>query len=229
MIPSHRRLARIAVTACCAVSATGAMAAAASAATLTPDKACYVNAASAASMRITGSGWTPGTTVQLSTGTSLGATLATATADAAGVVTFTAPAPVLKSPGTAKTTRLTATAVNADASRTSATVKVQSTELGVATLRRSVRNVRKDKIRFSFSGFVTGKNIYAYYIFKNKVVAKARFRQAQGPCGLLKQDALLYPGGRPAHDSYKVTFESSNRYRTTVFARVTGNLSILHF
>lgn len=223
MTLSHRRLAGIAVTACAAVSATGALAAQASAATLTPDKACYVNAgqASGAPMTITGGGFTPNSTVQL-TG---GATFANATADAAGNVTFTTTAPMLAtlSPGSKKTT-LTAT----DGNGVSAPVTVMSANLAVATKPGSVRNVRKNKVTFSFSGFVPGKHIYGYYL-RTKIVAKAKFGTAHGPCGVLKQKALLYPGGRPGKDQYKVTFESSSRYNKNAFPRVTGTLNILHF
>jgi hypothetical protein len=223
MTGSHRRLAGIAVTACCAISATGALAAAASAATLTPDKACYVNAdpASGAPMTITGAGFTPSSTVQLAGGT----TFANAVADAAGNVSFTGKAPTLAtiSPGSKKTS-LTAT----DGNGVSAQVTVMSANLSVATKPGSVRNVRKNKVTFSFSGFVPGKRIYGYYIRK-KIVAKAKFGKAQGPCGVLKQKALLYPGGRPSKDQYKVTFESSSRYDKNAFPRVTGTLNILHF
>jgi hypothetical protein len=205
MISSHRRLASIAITACCAVPVAGALAAQASAATLAANKACYVNAdpAQGAPMVITGSGFVPGTTVQLTGGTTFG----NAVADAAGNVSIPAQAPELATIAPAsKTTPLTAT----------------------ATKPGSVRNVRKDKVTFMFSGFVPGKHIYGYYLRK-KVVAKAKFAKAQGPCGMLKQKALLYPGGRPSHDSYKVTFESSSKYNKNAFPRVTGTLNILHF
>jgi hypothetical protein len=227
MISSHRRLASIAITACCAVPVAGALAAQASAATLAANKACYVNAdpAQGAPMVITGSGFVPGTTVQLTGGTTFG----NAVADAAGNVSIPAQAPELATIAPAsKTTPLTATADNPDGTQTTAQVSVQSANLAVATKPGSVRNVRKDKVTFMFSGFVSGKHIYGYYLRK-KVVAKAKFAKAQGPCGMLKQKALLYPGGRPSHDSYKVTFESSSKYNKNAFPRVTGTLNILHF
>ncbi len=227
MISSHRRLASIAVTACCAVPAGGALAAQASAATLAANKACYVNRdpALGAPMVVTGSGFEPGSTVQLAGGTTVGS----AVADSAGSVSIDASAPELATIAPAsKATMLTATAQNADGSTTTATVTVQSANLAVATSPGSVRNVRKDKVTFSFSGFVPGKHIYSYYLRKT-IVAKAKFAKAQGPCGVLKQKALLYPGGRPTHDSYKVTFESSSRYSKNVFPSVTGTLNITHF
>jgi hypothetical protein len=223
MISSHPRLARVVIIACCAVPAAGALAAQASAATLTANKACYVNAdpSVGAAMVITGAGFTPGSSVTLSGGT----TFATGTADPAGNVSIPAQAPTLASldPGS-KTTTLTAT----DGAGLSAAVAVRSANLAVSTKPRSVRNVRKDKVTFSFSGFAPGKHIYGYYLRK-KIVAKAKFARAKGPCGTLKQKALLFPGGRPSHDSYKVTFENTSKYSTTAFPRVTGTLSIFHF
>jgi len=227
MISSHRRLAGIAVTVCCAVPAAGALAAQASAATLSADKACYVNAdpAQGAPMIIAGSGFVPGSTVQLTGGTTFG----NAVADSAGNVSITAQAPELATIAPAsKKTMLTATADNPDSTQTVANVQVQSANLAVATKPGSVRNVRKDKVTFMFSGFAPGKHIFGYYLRK-KVVAKAKYGKAQGPCGMLKEKALLYPGGRPTHDSYKVTFESSSKYDKNVFPRVTGTLNILHF
>jgi hypothetical protein len=227
MISSHRRVATIAITACCAVPAAGALAAQASAATLQANKACYVNAdpAQGAAMVVTGSGFEAGATVQLTGGTSIG----TATADPNGNVTIAAQAPELATVAPAsKTTTLTATASNPDGTTTTAAVKVQSANLAVNTTPTSVRNVRKDKVTFSFSGFVPGKHIYGYYVRK-KVVAKAKYGKAKGPCGLLKEKALLFPGGRPQKNQYKVTFESSSTFNKTAFPRVTGTLNILHF
>jgi hypothetical protein len=226
MLSSHRRLA-IAITACCAVPAAGALAATASAATITADKPCYVNAdpAQGAPMVITGSGFVAGTTVQLTGGTTFG----NAVADANGNVSIPASAPELATIApAAKTTVLTATADNPDGTQTSAQLSVHSANLAVATKPGSVRNVRKDKVTFSFSGFVPGKHIYGYYL-RTKVVAKAKFAKATAPCGVLKQKALLYPGGRPSKDRYKVTFESTSKYTKNAFPRVTGTLNILHF
>jgi hypothetical protein len=228
MTATHRRLASIAAAACCAVSAGGAIASAASAATLTADKACYVNAGPGqdAAMTITGTQWEPANTVQLSGGTAF----ANATPDASGNVSFTTAAPELSGtdPGT-KATTLTATQDNPDGTILTATVAVTSANLSVETFPRSVRNVRKDKVTFSFSGFVPNKRIYGYYLVKKKIVAKDKFNKAHGACGVLKQKALLYPGGRPKKDKYTVTFESTSHYVKNAFPRITGTLNILHF
>jgi hypothetical protein len=225
MNPSHRRLVRIAATAVCALSgAGGVLAAQASAATLAANSACYVNANpfSGTEMTITGAGFVPGASASLQGGTAF----ADATADASGNLVFQTPAPTLKSsaPGSAKTV-LTVIADNPDGSQTTAAVTVTSANLSIQTKPTQVKHVNKDKVTFSFSGFTPGKHIYGYYQRK-KVVAKAKFGVAKGPCGLLKQKALLYPGGHPKNDQYKVTFESSSRFVKKTFPEITGTLSI---
>lgn len=226
MSPSHRRLVRLAAIALSAAGpASGALAARASAATLTPDKACYVNVnpAAGAPMTITGSGFTPGDELALS-GTGV---FADATADPSGNVAFSTPAPILSTTDPAqKTTALTVT--DETAGGTVGTLRVRSANLSVTTRPASVKNVRRDKVTFLFSGFTPGKHIYGFYM-RHKIVAKVKFRKASGPCGMLRQRALLYPGGRPHNDTYKVAFESQRRYSKKASPIFSGKLSILRF
>jgi hypothetical protein len=231
MISSHRRVATIAITACCAVPAAGALAAQASAATLAANKACYVNPdpEQGAPMVISGTGFVPGATVTLS-GVSDPAP-PSAVADANGNVSIPAHAPELHltnfAPGSGIRT-VTATADNPDLTQTTVSVPVRAADLSVNAHPTNVRNVRKDKVTYSFSGFVPGKHIYGYWINK-KVVGKIKFGKATGACGTLQQKALLFPGGRPKKDSYNVTFENTSKYDKTAFPRVTANLMILRF
>ena len=226
MTSSHRRTVRlIALTFGALLPALGAVAAQASAATLSVDRGCYVNTDPlvGAPMTITGTGFPAGDTVDVS-GSDLPAT---ATVAANGEFTAQAKAPILshKGPGTLNTT-LTATDQTNPA--VSATTVVHSTNLAVSTNPLSVSNVRKDKVTYSFSGFTPGKRIYGYYARK-RIVGRIRFNKAHGPCGTLRERALLFPGGRPHNDTYTVTFESMSRYSRKAFPRVTGKLSILHF
>lgn len=219
-----RRLLRLAALGALLPAST-AFAAQASAATLSADKACYVNInpSVGAPMVITGSGFTPGGVVDLSGGT----VFATATADPAGNVAFSTAAPTLATLGAGQiTTPLTATDETTGAAATPLTVR--SANLAVSTKPPSVRNVRKDKVTFSFSGFTPGRHIFGFYMRK-KIVARARFGKASGPCGTLRQRALLYPGGRPRNNQYRVTFESMPKYSKKAFPIVTGTLNILRF
>ncbi|MGA2009724.1 MAG: hypothetical protein ABSH51_04180 [Solirubrobacteraceae bacterium] len=229
--PAARRAARRAVRARAAIGATAALALAvgvtagrASAATLSADKACYVNAASAAPMTITGAGFGPGDPIRLNGGT----VNATTTAGTTGAFAITTKAPTIGRLGPAtKRTTLTVTDINpADGNETKHTITVTSANLAVASAPRQVSNLRKDRVTFTFSGFTPGKPIYGFFVHR-KVVASARFGTASGPCGTLTSKALLYPGGRPADNRYNVTFESSPTYSATFAPHVTGVLTIL--
>lgn len=226
MTATHRRLAGVAATACTVLASTGAVAAAASAATLSVDKACYVNTSSGpAAMTITGAGFTPGDSIQVQGGT----TYVSATADPAGNFTVPASAPELSTtgPGTRSTTL---TATDNTTGQAITTAAALSANLAVSTKPGSIpaRDIKHRKITFSFSGFTPGQHIYGYYLRK-QVVAKAKFGRASGPCGTLKQKALLYPGGHPRKNEYNVAFESASRYSKKAFPSVVGKLSILSF
>lgn len=221
-------LARAAVAGCAALGISGsALAAAASAATVTADKACYVDTGTAAGtpMTITGAGFGAGDSIEISGGT----VLANGTADSAGSFSITTAAPEFALKYPTQSTVLTVTDTNAaNGAQTTTTLMVEAANLEVTTQPTSVKNIAKTKVTYIFSGFTPGKRIYGYYMRK-KVVAKSAFGRAAGPCGTLTQKALLFPGGHPKNDQYKVTFESSSRYVKTIFPRVVGTLNILKF
>jgi hypothetical protein len=218
----RRRLATVATASTALVLAAGAPAAPASAATLAANQACYVNVnpSRGTPMTIVGSGFTPGDTVDLSGGT----VFATATATPTGTVTFTTPAPELRTSELAsKSTTLTAT--DETTAGLTAKITVKSASLAVEPKPRNVKHVARDKVTFFFSGFIPGKRIYGYYL-RRKVVAKAKFGKAKGACGLLRQKALLYPGGHPHNEQYKLVFEQTSRYSKTASPKFSGLLSI---
>ncbi len=222
----HRRPVIVAGLMLAAAGPTAAAVAAAPSPSISANRTCYVNtdAAHGSAMTITGTGFTPGHTVRIS---GAGQPV-TAAVQADGGFHVTLPAPTLahQGPGT-----LTATLTAADATAggaPSVSTVVRSANLAVATAPRRVRDVRKDKVTWTFSGFTPGRHIYGYYA-RRRIVAHTRFGRANGPCGTLRQRALLYPGGRPRNDLFTVTFESVSRYSRHAFPRVTGQLSILHF
>lgn len=225
LTPSLHRPAKLAVaTLCILVPASGALAAQASAATISANRACYVNAnpGIGAPMTITGGGFTPGDPISVSGST----VFASATADANGNFAVTTNAPIL--PTIFPASRSTTLTAQDEYTGVSAQVVVRSANLAVSEKPGSVRHVSRQKVTFTFSGFTPGKHIYAHYLRK-KVVARMKFGKASGPCGTLRQKALMYPGGHPGHDSYTVTFESSKRYSKKAFPRVTEKLEILRF
>jgi len=227
MTASHRRLALLAATACALPASAGALAAPASAATISVDKACYVNTATGpAPLTVTGSGFDPGESVQIAGGT----TVIDTTADATGSLTATGSAPELttKAAGTRLTT-LTATGFDpATGATTSASTQALSANLAVSTkpLSVPVNELSKRKVTFTFSGFTPGKDIYGYYLRK-RVVATTRFGKATGPCGTLKHKAFLLPPGQSTTVRYGLVFESVARYSKTAFPHVTALVQFL--
>jgi hypothetical protein len=218
-----RRLAAIAAAAgTTLVVASGALAAQAAAATIAANQACYVNInpSQGAPMTIIGSAFTPGDAVDISGGT----VFATGTVSANGTFAIITPAPILKTVDPAsKSTLLTVT--DETTPGVTATVTVKSANFAVLPKPLSVRNVHKDKVTYSFSGFRPGKHIYGYWLRK-KVVGKTKFGKAKGACGVLRQKALLYPGGHPTATKYTVVFEQTSRYSKRATPRFSGVLSI---
>lgn len=222
--PLRRPLVSATITLCALGSACAAFAAQASAATIAANEACYVNANpfQGAPMTITGSGFTPGDDVDVSGGT----VFASATVGADGTFAATTEAPTLSTVNPAtQTTTLTAQ----DLDGVTATTSVLSANLAVSANPSSVRHPDRTKVRFRFSGFTPGKPIYVYYLHRKKLVAKARFGLAVGPCGTFEQKALLYPGGHPRYEQYTVAIESSSHYSKTAFPLALAKLSIFRF
>lgn len=215
----------LAATTLCALGATsGALAAQASAAAIVPNRPCYVNTNSfqGAPMTITGSGFTPGDSVTVSGGTALA--FSTVGADGSFATTTQAPTLPTVDPATQATT-LTAT----DDDGVTAATTVMSANLAVSATPGSVRHPARTKVTFKFSGFTPGRHIDAYYLHHNKPVAKVKFGKASGPCGTSRQKALMYPGGHPRYDEYKVAFESSSRYSKKAFPEAVDELSVFAF
>jgi hypothetical protein len=202
-----------------------ALAAQASAAAIAPTKGCYVNTdpLQGAPMTIVGNGFFPGDAVEIS-GTGV---FAAPIASATGTIAVTTPAPILATVDPASlSTALTATDTNLNSGQTiTASTVVKSANLAAMASPASVKNLRKDKVTFTFSGFTPGKNIYGYYARKT-ILAKASFGRATGACGQLTRRALLYPGGHPRFEQYNVTFESLSKYSKKANPRVTGKLKI---
>jgi hypothetical protein len=224
---ARRRLVSVALGAVSAI-APAALAGGARAATLTVDKPCYVLASKKPpAVIVGGAGYVPGDPVLITS--SDGSVDANATANAAGAVLVqtTAPIPVFTAPG-AKTVTLTAEDDSLSGPVT-ATTSVVASVLGVlhgATKKAQGLRALTEKTRWSFSGFATGKFIYAHYTLKKKQVARQRFGRAQGPCGLLNVRAKLYPA-TPHHKSYPVQYDSSKRYSTHSVPSVVGRVSLV--
>lgn len=206
-ICERRRLLQLMLAAMLTL-APGALAAQASAASLSVNKRCYVNTKKRAVMTVSGSGFVPGDAVEVSS--SDGSVVASATANASGAIGITtgAPIPFFNLPGS-KTVTMTAQDFTGTGTTITATVKAHIAPLAVATKPAQARLSKK--VTWYFSGFRPGKFVYGHYLRK-KQVARAKFGRARGTCGVLKVKAKFYPGGHPRFKSYGLQIDDSGRY-----------------
>jgi hypothetical protein len=211
-----------------ALLAVGGATAQASAADLTVNADCYVIAGThAPAMTFTGSGYTPGDSVLISSDE--GTVNTSVKADSAGNISGTADAPTpYFSVPEAKKIGLTATDQTPAGTTITARTTVNVTELGWAhgsTKRRPGLGALTEKTNWSFSGFEPGRPIYGHYLYRGKQVALARFGRARAPCGTLTVRARLYPA-KPEHSSYSIRYDDSRVYSRRSQPAIIGPLKL---
>jgi hypothetical protein len=198
---------------------------AASAATLSVDKPCYVDTVAgsvlkAAPMLVSGTGYHPGDSVSITS--SDGSVNVQATADSSGDLALTtgAPTPVFSRPG-AKVQMLSANDYN-PAGTITATTPVQDTELAAATVPRHAPLAKR--VTWYFSGFLPGRLIYGHYLRRHQV-ALARFGRSTGVCGLLRVRARFYPGAHQRYRHYGLQLDDSRHYSKHSRPRIITSLN----
>jgi hypothetical protein len=206
----------------------GTAAAATEPATIAVNQACYVTTSKTPpTMTVTGTGFIPGDTVNVSDAT--GEFDQTVTADATGAITATAPAPVpyLATPG-AKADLVTAVDYSQNGNEYVGSVRTELSAIAVhANKTRRARGLKAltFKTTWTFSGFPEGKPIYAHYLYGKKVVARQRFGKATGPCGLLTVRKPLYPA-TPHHYDYRMQIDSQKAYSRHASPKLRGSLGL---
>lgn len=220
-----RRLATLTFCTAGALASLGATAAAASAAIITVPAPCVVNANpfNGAAMPVTGSGFTAGDTIQLSS--DKGGAFDNATADPNGAFAFTMTAPVLSKTGPAAGT-FVLTATDTTDGVTTATVRFLVANLAVSA--KPARAKLGKKVTFTFSGFTTGKQIYGHYLHRKKVVITERMGKATGPCGLLRTRAALFPR-HARYQDYQIQYDDARHYSKTSIPRLIATLTTVTF
>ena len=223
----RRRTTNLSLGAVAALSF-GGLAGTASAAELTVNAGCYVIAGkNAPPMEFTGSGYTPGDSVLISSRD--GTVDASVKADAQGHISgrADAPTPYFATPG-AKKIGLTASDQTPTGKTITARTTVNVTELGWehgSTKRQPGLRALTEKTNWSFSGFEPGKMIYGHYLYQGKQVALAKFGLAAAPCGTLKVRARLYPA-TPRHSSYSIQYDDSQPYSMKSRPKIIGPLKL---
>lgn len=203
-----------------ALLASGAVAAQASAASLTLNAGCYVNfGRHVAQVTVTGSGFVPSTDVILG-GDVFGANVTT---DALGDFTAKVDAPnATINPG-ARKFKVTA---STDDITTGQTVSAQTfghyTEGGVS-LSANTAGFGK-RLTYSFGGFRPGRQIWGHYFIGKRSTGRHRFGKAKGPCGTLKAKATGYPVSRAHPNKWIVYYDDVKK-----FSKKAIPTYILHF
>ena len=201
-----------------------AVAAQASAATLSVNRGCFVNTITKgtilpAPMVVTGSGYVPGDPVTITSTDGTVDKLTQASPSGTIAVPIGAPTPFLKLPGS-KVVALTASDYNAAGTITGGTF-LKTTYLDVATVPGTARP--SQKVTWYFSGFRPGRPIYVHYLHRGRQVARMRFGRAKGVCGLLRTRARFFPG-RQRYHTYGLQFDDSQRYSKRSRPRILNTL-----
>jgi hypothetical protein len=190
------------------------------AATIRVDRSCYVTTIKQrAQMTVVGSGFVPGDSVVLQSGD--GTVSATGTVSPTGTISITTGAPDDFKAIAKETTTVTATDFSVGGT-VAATANVNAAPLAVKTEPARAKFTRR--VTFFFSGFRSGKQIYAHFLHP-KQVAREQFGKATGPCGVLKTKALLYPGGHPRFRTYKLQFDNAKAYSAHASPRIDTTLN----
>ena len=203
-----------------------AVSASASAATLAVDQPCYVLLSGGAPMQFTGSGFVPN---DLAVITSPDGTVdVSVRVDADGNISGSTepPAPAFSVPAM-KTVTITAieqTTTTTIQAQARVLVTVRGWEHGSVKPARGYRALT-EKTNWLFSGFSPGQPIFGHYLYRGRPIATARFGVAQGPCGLLKARARLYPA-IPHHAAYRVQYDDSRAYSPASRPRILGPISL---
>lgn len=220
--PTRRRLGSLLAGAACLL-APAALAAPASAATLSVDKPCYVfDKHLHPSMTVAGAGFVPGDQVTITSSDGwIGEAGAIAGPAGAFSVSVPAPEPSFALPGQ-QTVTLTAQDFAASGTIT-ATAPATVSPLGVATVPSQAP--LSHKLTWYLSGFSPGKYIYVHYLH-GKPVARARLGRAQGACGVLKTRARVYPNLHPRYRKYSVQIDDAQGYSTQAAPKIDTRLKI---
>jgi hypothetical protein len=195
---------------------------------LTLNRACYVSVGKARpTMVVTGSGYIPGDSVNVSDATH--SFHQTVTADATGAITTRGPAPVtsFSHPGQ-KADVVSATDYAPDGTEYVGSARTELSFLGAsANKTRRAHGLRAltFKTKWTFSGFPEGKSIYAHYIYGKRTVARQSFGKAKGPCGLLTARARLYPA-TPHHREYHLQIDSRKTYSRRASPRLVTKVGL---
>ena len=172
-------------------------------ATITAPDRCYRERTR---IPVTGEGFAPNAPVQVGFASRRPVTKTT---DADGG--FKARVPVPELGDSPRPGRVTLHAIDGSPEASTASTNVQLTAVAVAVNDASLQR-RGEKLRFRFSGFPNGRNIWGHYLFGGKERGKQRFGKAKGPCGTLRTRAPLIPKFIGRDGIWTIQFDGRKKY-----------------
>jgi hypothetical protein len=186
--------------------------AAAQAATLAVDQACYPVGGV---ITVTGTGFTPGATVQLSY--SNAGTAASPVADGAGNFTAQVPAPSI-------TRDEQPIAINATDGTNAAPAALRITRPEVET--RPGRANPRRRVLYRVRGFTQARRIFIHYIYRGRHRGTVRLTRKRGPCGVFTRRMRMLPVRTIRFGTWRVQVDARRRYSSRSVPRLTGSLTI---
>lgn len=195
-----------------AIAAVAAFGGTAQAATLTPDKACYLEGETA---NIQGAEFGPRSPVSFSFN---GVDTGRLTADAEGNVFGSFTAPRL---GTADARRYTVQATDGvNTATTRVTVTRRTASIAPATARLDRR------VLYRVRGLRSNRTVYAHYVFRGKARMHQRLGRTKRPCGTLAKRTRFFPRGRISRGTWTIQFDHRRTYSSRTTPRIRTKVRV---
>jgi hypothetical protein len=193
-------------------------AASARAATIAVGGPCYLDSDK---IMVTGSGFTPGGTVDLKFD---GVTNGSAIADGAGNISQQVSAPVLD-PTTLEHS-YSLTGIDENTLGAAGPVQVRVTQLTATLTPQKARPSRR--IRFSVHGMPPGVPLYLHYVYKGRSRATVKLGSPSAPCGVLNVRRRFFPMRNPHTGTWIFQFDDKKSYSAANRPAIRGKVVLFH-
>lgn len=210
-----------------ALTATGALAAEADAATIASTLPCVRNIGipNALTLPLVGAGFAPNSTVTIRTATASdpGArTLTTIQTDALGTIAKRIDPPPLHAATTFEQA-FTLTATDSANPANTATTKFRQVRFGFDAAPSTGRPTRR--VTYTARGYLPGQPVYAHFRFGGITRRDVRLGVADSPCGIVKRRMRLLPT-KTRFGTWTVYMDQTPKYSKKTLLQAKGTLSI---
>jgi hypothetical protein len=170
-------------------------------------------------LTITGSGFTPGSIVQIIRG----ATSLSTIAGADGTFVYQASVIDLVSDRLPRSRPLDIVATDATQGPSN-TLRIRTAALALSATPRQTRP--SNTVTYKLSGFVPDKPVFAHYRFNGRLRATVRMGLASNPCGLLTARRDQIPVKDPAVGLWRIQFSQSRTFKAKSVLRIEATVTV---